>query len=286
MKLYSSCRVFCANAPLTLIVLALSLMSACGGGGSGNSDASIAPIPLAPIAIDCKLPLPEKYSVSFTSNSGTVTMKALCANIFIDPSAEVANQALLSNSYTAAIQANKAFYGTLSLTDPDVVACNYTASNCANYFSGATLRNRILPPNIRFASYSAPRWTVVLISASATANTSIMAHELAHFELAARIGNGQVPAWFNEGLATYIGSEPNCASVTVKGITDLTQLSTSAQWETYTNNFQIIDATYCQARAEVAAWINSRGKAAIPQLLADVRAGGSFNALYGRLLTQ
>lgn len=44
--------------------------------------------------------------------------------------------------------------------------------------------------------------------------------------------------------------------------------------------------TYCQARAEVAAWIGKRGNAVVVQLLEAVRQGHSFAGQYGAMTTQ
>ena len=97
---------------------------------------------------------------------------------------------------------------------------------------------------------------------------------------------GSLPAWFNEGLATYVGREPDCTGVTVTSRIDLTQYDDEATWTAWTNTQPNFTNAYCQARAEVAAWVAVHGATGVERLLTDVAAGQSFDTLYGPLLTQ
>lgn len=54
----------------------------------------------------------------------------------------------------------------------------------------------------------------------------------------------------------------------------------------YTGPEDVFFKTYCQARAEVAAWIGKRGNAGVLQLLDAVRQGQSFAGQYGAMQTQ
>lgn len=92
-----------------------------------------------------------------------------------------------------------------------------------------------------------------------------------------------VPAWFNEGLATYVGGEPVCTNATGKGIADLRTLDLESDWVAYTGPEDVFFKTYCQARAEVSAWIGKRGTVAVGQLLDAVRQGQSFTSQYGAM---
>jgi hypothetical protein len=51
----------------------------------------------------------------------------------------------------------------------------------------------------------------------------------------------------------------------------------------YTAPEDVFLKTYCQARAEVAAWIGKRGNAGVVQLLDAVQKGQSFTAQYGAM---
>jgi hypothetical protein len=87
-------------------------------------------------------------------------------------------------------------------------------------------------------------------------------------------------------LATYIAGEPICTNVTGKGIDDLRKLDLETDWVAYTGPEDVFFKTYCQARAEVAAWIGKRGNTGVVQLLDAVRQGQSFAGQYGAMLTQ
>lgn len=93
---------------------------------------------------------------------------------------------------------------------------------CIDYFAGSRWRNTTLPPGAYAGQYVAPRMSVVLVSPTWTQNPYVLAHEFSHVEVATRISVQQhVPAWFDEGLATYLAGEPICTNVSGKGIDDL-----------------------------------------------------------------
>lgn len=134
-----------------------------------------------------------------------------------------------------------------------------------------------------------PLWallTVVLTSATYNRNAYVLAHEFSHVEVNARLNGARVPAWFDEGLATYVGGEPVCTNVTGKGIPSLLTLDLVSDWTAYTNNSATFEKTYCQARAEVAAWVAKKGNPAIGQLLQAVSQGQTFTSQYGAMQTQ
>ena len=140
-----------------------------------------------------------------------------------------------------------------------------------------------LYPNTYAGQYVAPRMTVVLTSPTWTQNPYVLAHEFSHVEVATRTGGKHVPAWFDEGLATFVGGEPICTNVTGKGIDDLRKLDQETDWVAYTGPEDVFFKTYCQARAEVAAWIGKRGNAGVVQLLDAVRQGQPFAGQYGAM---
>ena len=217
------------------------------------------------------------------SFNGTALIAA-CGNVFIDPTVAKNQYPVIVDSIGTAVQNDKAVYGVLQSTQPDVIVCNTSA--CGTFFAGASLRNVAIPPNSFAGQYVAPRSTVVLTSATYNRNTFVLAHEFSHVEVAARLNGKRVPAWFDEGLATYIGGEPDCTNVTGKGIADLTTLDSVSVWTNYTATSAAFEKTYCQARTEVAAWIAKRGIMAVSQLLQAVGQGQTFTSQYGVMQTQ
>ena len=114
---------FLKNFKFFLLVLVSTVLTACGGGG----DAATAQTPLA--AISCVVPIAAKNTVTFD----TTVMTAICGNVYVDPSVASNAHAAIATGYKNAINTNKAFYGALQLANPDVVACDYTRTNCANF---------------------------------------------------------------------------------------------------------------------------------------------------------
>jgi hypothetical protein len=210
------------------------------------------------------------------------TLIGACGNVFIDPAVAKNQYPVIVDSINAALQSVKTSYVMLLSAQPDVIVCSTTP--CSTFFAGPNLRNLALPPGAFAGQYTAPRSTVVLVSATYVRNQFVLAHEFSHVELAARVKSNRVPAWFNEGLATYVGGEPVCAGVSGNGVTSLLTLDLESAWTSYTNSAATFDKTYCQARAEVAAWIAQKGPSAVTQLLTSVGNGQSFSSQYGVLI--
>lgn len=216
------------------------------------------------------------------SFNGTALVSA-CGNVFIEPAVAKNLWPGIVNGIQTALDLDRKVYGQLQATQPDVLVCQSNA--CIDYFAGARRRNTTLYPGTYAGQYVAPRMSVVLVAPTWTQNPYVLAHEFSHVEVATRIGNQHVPAWFDEGLATYLAGEPICTNVSGKGIDDLRRLDWETDWVAYTGPEDVFFKTYCQARAEVAAWIGKRGNAGVVQLLDAVRQGQSFWNLYGAMVT-
>ena len=215
---------------------------------------------------------------------GGTALVAACGNVFIEPAVAKNLWPGIVNGIQTALEMDRKVYGQLQSAQPDVLVCQSGA--CADYFAGPRRRNVTLYPNTYAGQYVAPRMTVVLTSPTWTQNPYVLAHEFSHVEVAKRTNGAHVPAWFDEGLATYVGGEPICTNVTGKGIDDLRKLDQETDWVAYTGPEDVFFKTYCQARAEVAAWIGKRGNVGVVQLLDAVRQGQSFTGQYGAMQTQ
>ena len=223
-------------------------------------------------------------SVNSPPSFNGTTLIAACGNVFVDPAVAKNRYPAIVDGIGTAISLNKAVYGALQSSQPDVIVCNTPA--CGTFFAGASLRNVTLPPNSYAGQYVVPRMSVVLTSANWNRNPYVLAHEFSHVEVAVRLNGKRLPAWFDEGLATYVGGEPECTNVSGKGVADLTTLDQGSVWTSYTSSSPAFEKTYCQARAEVSAWITKRGNTAIGQLLQAVGQGQTFTSQYGPMQTQ
>lgn len=204
---------------------------------------------------------------------------------WFDPAMSGEEQAGIVYSLAQA-QANiVAAYGE-RLAAPRVIWCKTMA--CATYFSGTDGRSFANTGNgkRRAGAQYAFSFAALVITRQARYPKNIRAvevltHELSHIEMRARLRGVSVPAWFNEGLASYLGTEHACKPGT-RGIADLFELDSPAKWTEYTNR-ESAAKTYCQAHNEVGAWIAEHGGfPAILQLLARRSSGTPFYSLYGR----
>lgn len=180
-------------------------------------------------------------------------------------------------------------YGERKAPHTDVIWCK--TKECAYYFGGPTMRSFATEPglNRHGGRYTFRRPAIVILRQAKAREggkpfaVETMTHELSHRELRARLNGASIPAWFNEGVATYIGKDQTCTA-DANGIDQLSKLADSRDWLTYTDQgSKVLVATYCQARNEVARWIQAHdGFAAVLDLLAKRAQGASFQTLYGR----
>ena len=205
--------------------------------------------------------------------------------LWFDPALSAEEQASAVQTLLQS-QANiVAVYGE-RLASTRIVWCKTT--ECATYFAGTDRRPFSTPghgkprPGAQYA-FSFP--AIVVLGPPGRFTGQVLTHEMSHMEFRARLHGVSVPSWFNEGVASYIGGDQDqsCRSG-VRGIDNLFDLDSSAQWTAYT--FQHRDKarlTYCQARNEAGAWITEHGGfSAVLDLLAGRSKGRSFYSLYGR----
>jgi hypothetical protein len=228
--------------------------------------------------------------------SGTKTLEAVSFHgaklarvhegIYIDPAAPLEARATLVGTYAHAEARTAAFYGELRSERPLTVFC--ATDECRFYFTGPARRSWTLGPGHTApgAPFTAVEQQTVIVDYLDDRTMGTLAHELSHVEMGFRIRRGRVPAWFNEGVAVFVGSEPNCSRPLPNAVDDLRTLESREAWLTQTSRPKpALVRTYCQAEREVAAWIGKNGRARLLDLLDDVHRGASFDDEYGPLLT-
>jgi hypothetical protein len=178
-------------------------------------------------------------------------------------------------------------YGDQRAPPSQIIWCKTAA--CGTYFGGPTARSFATTggPNGHGGQHDFSRPAIVLLRQVRTRPggellaVETLTHEMSHREFQVRLKRQHVPAWFNEGVATYLGKEHKCEPG-AKGIDDLYALREASAWRDYTNGGDaVLVGTYCQARNEVAAWIDAHGGfKAVVSLLKRMSAGRSFDDLY------
>jgi len=125
---------------------------------------------------------------------------------------------------------------------------------------------------------------------------AIVAHELAHVELATRLGGmdqvlHRVPQWFDEGLAVMISGAEEFSEHAWRDATEngrhapsLDALADLPTWHRLTGEQgEGMQLTYGTAGHEVRRWTDLSGHAAPDQLTRALRDGEAFTTAYRRL---
>ncbi len=136
-------------------------------------------------------------------------------------------------------------------------------------------------------------------------NADVIAHELCHDELFARLGwwrvKRQIPQWFNEGLALMVDyrfskpalwntprrtgkrtpEEAQAAPFPTRRMMKLSELETTRDF--FGGDYMHTMLAYQTAASEVAHWLSVVGRAGIPALTDAVATGKNFNDTYRQL---
>lgn len=207
-------------------------------------------------------------------------LRNLGDSVFGDPDLSPTEVAQLKRMVEHARRRVALFYGAVSAT-PNVVFCGST--DCYREFGGVGLgfsngANIVISPQ---------GW-----------RPAIVAHELAHVELASRIGGMQrvlriVPQWFDEGLAVMVSmasefSDDDWIEATAEGRTapSLGDLETMEQWNQRTGrNGENMQMTYGTAKREVARWYAIVGEDGLADLITSLDTKEAFPEAYARIET-
>jgi hypothetical protein len=235
-----------------------------------------------PPVTPCAAPPAGQPAISF----GGKALDQLCVDTHVDPATPGGARTKLKDARARAVASNEDLYGPLRAAAPVLVFCATDA--CRTYFAGPAMRGWDVGPGERApgATYVAGARTTIIVTRTDDQAFRQLAHELSHVELALRVGGARVPQWFDEGLATFIGGEPECLTESPPRAVDLRAVADRDAWYSFTSRPSALPAIYCQARAEVAAWIERHGVSGVLALLEAVRAGQVFEAVYGPVLTR
>lgn len=200
-------------------------------------------------------------------------LSVLCHTVYVEPVTTPEQRALVKRWYREALADLASVFGASKADPPVVVVCATKACAVA-----------LTRPTERSHATMEPRPTVFINGIGPLTKGTIV-HEMIHIELERRRAGGgakgALPTWFEEGVATFVGDNGFCPAGTTLAIDDLRRLSASYAWTNFTNQPGKLEPTYCQARDEIAAWVSSRNRKALVDLIDSVFAAGSFDDLYG-----
>jgi hypothetical protein len=208
-------------------------------------------------------------------------MESAGGNVFFDPDLSPE----LRSSIPALVERAKArvsdFYGPLA-AKPNLVFC--ASTDCFRRFGGIGL--------------GFTDGNHVVISPRGVCE-AIISHELAHVELAFRLGGfartlEKVPQWFDEGQAVMVSgaeefSEDAWLAATRDGrdAPDLASLESVQEWNRLTGyRGEYMQHTYGTAKREVVRWLAKSGRAGFAELMSALARGELFYPAYQRIESQ
>jgi hypothetical protein len=211
-------------------------------------------------------------------NPESAGLRPLGAGVYVDPALPAAEVAGLKRLVEGARRRVSLFYGGVSAS-PNIIFCG--SDDCYCDLGGVGLgfsdgANVLVSPRGR--------------------RLAIVAHELAHVELASRVGGLQrvlhlLPQWFDEGLAvlTSMAREFNDEAwheATIDGsrAPALSEIAAMNDWVARTGpNGEHMQMTYGTARREVARWFEVVGADGLADLLTALETREPFAEAYTRI---
>lgn len=208
-------------------------------------------------------------------------MEPIGGGVFVDPDLDPAFRAKIPSLVELAKSRVSSLYGSLE-AKPNLIFC--ASTECFRSFGGMGLG---------FTDGSN-----IVISPRGICE-AIVAHEIAHVELSARLGGfahtlERVPQWFDEGQAVMVSraeeySEDAWEEATHQGrdAPPLTALESVDDWNRLTGgDGEHMQLTYGTARREVARWFAKSGRAGFDELLAALARNEAFYPAYRRIERQ
>lgn len=205
-------------------------------------------------------------------------MRRIADRVYADPEMGSDQEEKLLQLVDASRQRVAAFYGQ-AIAHPNIIFC--ASNDCYRRFGAIGL------------GYT--DGTNVIISPQGQ-RVAIVAHELAHMELSARIGGFAkvldcVPQWFDEGLAVMISQAEEFSDDAWKKATHdganapaLASLEAMADWNRITGaNGENMQLSYGTARREVRRWFGTAGLPGLHTLLFALSGNDTFNVAYSRI---
>lgn len=233
---------------------------------------------------------PPATTVQISAPTVESTMIAATADVLIDPAFDTAARATLIETASQAQAIVVAAFGGREGPVPLTIFCKSEESACALAYAGTgrTSKSLAVGQPATGASWVPTRKGVVVLVEPKTDVLSFTVHEQTHVEFFHRLKGAPVPHWFAEGVAVSI-SRQACRDV-APGIDDLTRLTDPEAWSAYARQAGVGEPVYCQAGAEVSAWLarahasNDEASNPLASLVSALSRGQAFAQTYGPLV--
>lgn len=221
-------------------------------------------------------------------------MTPLCDDVYAESGLTPAALASLKASYEAARRDVAAAFDQETLSRPVVLFCQSPACKVTLGASPDVARSN----DLGFASAQAKTpsgervdRSLVVASGPFASTTRVLTHELVHAEMKVWTPYDSLPTWFNEGMATFLASEPNCDAHPTHEpsapVVDVVALATKVAWQTHLQEHHDTRQVYCESRHQVARWAERFGDpheraAALKALMLAVKSGTPFDRAFAR----
>jgi hypothetical protein len=216
-------------------------------------------------------------------------MIAATPDVLIDPDFDAATRTVLVQTANRAQAIVAEALGSREGPVPLTIFCKSEAGACALAYAGPgrTSTSLAVGRPAKGASYVPTREGLVVLVEPTTDILAFTVHEQTHVEFFHRLRRTPAPHWFAEGVAVFVSAQA-CGDVG-PGIDDLTRLTDPEAWSIYARHAGLDRPVYCQAGAEVAAWVaraQTSGKISnpLPELISTLRSGQPFEQAYGPLV--
>lgn len=205
-------------------------------------------------------------------------MRQVATNVYVDPDMTSDRAKELLPLLAEARGRVAAFYGEV-VARPNIIFC--ATADCYRSFGAIGLgftdgTNVIISPQGQCAA--------------------IIAHELAHMELSARVGGfakvlERIPQWFDEGQAVIVSQAEEFSEEAWKKATrngadapSLSSLQATTDWNRITGpHGENMQFSYGTARREVGRWFGAAGLPGFHALLSALSSDDAFDAAYSRI---
>lgn len=249
------------------------------------------------VALLLALPLlyPHLLRCMLVSRSGdfrTLTDGSATQPLYVSTSATARQRTLFQQHVRNARQRIRQFWGGPSQGRAILIYCP-RQTDYARYCAGGEGAG---------CSLGTPWGDAYLVLGPDGNSVDVIAHELCHDELFARLGwwrvKRQIPQWYNEGLALLVdyrfsspdlweqpdraaGTEPLERRRGFSPMLPLADLETTSDF--FGGDYDRVMLAYQTAADEVARWVQQVGRAGVPALARAVAGGEPFANAYRRL---
>ena len=202
-------------------------------------------------------------SVAATTCPGCYGLERIAPGVYAEPGLAPAERRRVSEVLEQADERIRAFFGG-RVSAPDVLVCLTDA--CYSRIGGGGERGiAVLNRSVMLS----PRGVDPVIAS----------HELTHVELHARLGDADVPQWFDEGLGVLVSDDPRYLTPTGDRCLRDPRQALPDTLDGWLRAASADPLTYADAACQVSRWVTANGgEQAVPGLIARLASGQPFPA--------